>query len=59
MTELEHNLKQNTKQILTELGLPEQTHTRCLTILDDYRKKKKMLTEKNSLSWAWLAQKVL
>ena len=29
--------KQSAKQVLTELGLPEQTQTRCFSILDDKR----------------------
>ena len=47
MTELENETKQSAKQVLTELGLPEQTHTQCLTILDD-RRTKDILTEKNA-----------
>ncbi len=39
--------KQTAKQVLTELGLPEQTHTRCITILDD-RRTRDILTERNA-----------
>lgn len=39
--------KQSVKQVLTELALPEQTHTRCLAILDDNRTKG-ILTERNT-----------
>ena len=39
--------KQTAKQVLSELGLPEQTHTRCLTILDDKRTKD-ILTGRNA-----------
>ncbi len=34
------------KQVLSELSLPEQTQTRCLSILDDGRTKE-ILTERN------------
>lgn len=37
---------QSAKQVLTELDLPELTHTRCLTILNDTRTKE-ILTERN------------
>lgn len=47
MTELETNVKQNTKRVLTELGLPDQTSARCLNILDD-RRTREILTEKNA-----------
>ncbi len=40
-------IEQNARQVLTELGLPEQTQTRCLAILDDVRTKD-ILTERNS-----------
>ncbi len=47
MTEFNYEtMKQSAKQILIGLGLPEQTHTRCLTILDD-EKTKEILTELN------------
>lgn len=39
-------MKQSAKQVLIGLGLPAQTHTRCLTILDD-EKTKEILTELN------------
>jgi len=39
--------KQSAKQVLTELDLPDQTHTRCLALLDDHRAKD-ILTEKNA-----------
>ena len=35
------------KQVLSELSLPEQTQTRCLSILDD-RRTKEILTEQNT-----------
>ena len=48
MTEFRYEeTKQSAKQVLTELDLPEQTHTRCLTLLDD-RRTKDILTEKNA-----------
>ena len=40
-------IEQNARQVLTELGLPEQTQTKCLAILDDVRIKE-ILTERNS-----------
>ncbi len=39
--------KQSARQVLTELGLPEQTQTKCFSILDDKRTKE-ILTERNS-----------
>ena len=39
--------KQTARQVLTELGLPEQTQTRCLSILDDKRTKE-ILTQQNA-----------
>ncbi len=39
--------KQSAIQVLTELGLPEQTQTRCLSILDDKRTQE-ILTERNA-----------
>ena len=39
--------KQSAKQVLTELDLPEQTHTRCMIILDNKRTKN-ILTEQNA-----------
>ena len=39
--------RQSANQALTELDLPEETHTRCLAILDDHRTKD-ILTEKNA-----------
>ena len=48
MTEFRYDeTKQSAKQVLTELDLPEQTHTRCLAILDDTRTKD-ILTERNA-----------
>jgi transcription initiation factor TFIIIB Brf1 subunit/transcription initiation factor TFIIB len=48
MTESNHDkIKQSAKQVLTELGLPEVTVTRCLTILDDPRTKT-VLTTRNT-----------
>jgi transcription initiation factor TFIIB len=48
MTEFRYEeTKQFTKQVLTELDLPEPTHTRCLALLDDHRTKD-ILTEKNA-----------
>lgn len=38
--------KQSAKQVLTELGFPEVTYTRCMAILDD-RRTKDILTKKN------------
>jgi transcription initiation factor TFIIB len=39
--------KQTAKQVLSKLSLPEQTQTRCLTILDDERTKE-ILTKRNA-----------
>ncbi len=48
MTESKFNeVKRNAKQVLTELGLPKDTQTRCIALLNDYRTKD-MLTEKNA-----------
>jgi len=48
MTESTYNeTKMIAKQVLSELGLPKQTQTRCLTILDD-RRTKEILTERNT-----------
>ena len=38
--------KQSVRQVLTELGLPEQTQTRCFSILDDKRTQE-ILSERN------------
>ncbi|MHA2220513.1 MAG: hypothetical protein ACXAAO_00450 [Candidatus Thorarchaeota archaeon] len=38
--------RQSAKQVLAELGLPEQTQTRCFAILDDDRTKD-VFTERN------------
>ncbi|MHA2026793.1 MAG: hypothetical protein ACW98U_12905 [Candidatus Thorarchaeota archaeon] len=40
-------MKQATRQVLTELSLPEQTQTRCLNILNDDRTLN-ILTERNA-----------
>ena len=40
-------IKQSAKQALTELNLPEETHTKCMVILDDQRARD-ILTEKNA-----------
>jgi hypothetical protein len=42
--------KQSAKQVLTELDFPEETHARCMAILDDHRIRD-ILTEKNELVW--------
>ena len=48
MTESTYNeTKLIAKQVLSELNLPEQTQTRCLSILDDKRTKE-ILTERNT-----------
>ena len=48
MTEFRYeDTKQSARQVLTELGLPEQTRTRCFSILDD-KKTKEILTERNA-----------
>ena len=48
MTEFRYEeTKQSAGQVLTELGLPEQTQTRCFSILDDKRTKE-ILTERNA-----------
>ncbi|MGD9395339.1 MAG: hypothetical protein PVJ05_02830 [Candidatus Thorarchaeota archaeon] len=48
MTEFRYEeTKQSAMQVLTELGLPEQTQTRCFSILDDKRTKE-ILTERNT-----------
>ena len=48
MTEFRYEeTKQSARQVLTELGLPEQTQTRCLSILDDKRTKE-ILTQQNA-----------
>jgi transcription initiation factor TFIIB len=39
--------EQFAKQVLTELNLPEDTHTRCLAILND-RRTRDILTERNA-----------
>ena len=39
--------KQSARQVLTELGLPEHTQTRCLSILDD-KSTKEILTQQNA-----------
>lgn len=40
-------IKQSANQVLTELDLPEKTHTRCMAILDD-RRTRDILTMKNA-----------
>ena len=47
MNELDIETKQSAENVLTELGLPEQTLARCFGILDD-RRTKDVLTEKNA-----------
>lgn len=48
MTEFRYEeAKQSARQVLTELGLPERTQTRCFSILDDTRTKE-ILTERNA-----------
>ena len=48
MTEFRYDkTKQSAKQVLTELNLPAQTHTRCLAILGD-RRTRDILTERNT-----------
>ncbi|MHA1965443.1 MAG: hypothetical protein ACXACG_15360 [Candidatus Thorarchaeota archaeon] len=39
--------KQSARHVLTELNLPEQTHTRCMALLDD-RRTMDILNEKNA-----------
>ena len=46
MREFEDITKQVAKQVLTELELPERTHTRCLEVLED-RRTIAVLNEKN------------
>ena len=48
MTEFKYEeTKQSARQVLTELGLPEQTRARCFSILDDNRTQE-ILTERNA-----------
>ena len=48
MTESRYNkTRLIAKQVLSELGLPEQTQTSCLSILDD-RRTMEILTERNT-----------
>jgi transcription initiation factor TFIIIB Brf1 subunit/transcription initiation factor TFIIB len=48
MTEFRYEeIKQSARQVLTELGLPKRTQTRCFSILDDKRTKE-ILTERNA-----------
>jgi transcription initiation factor TFIIB len=48
MTEFRsEEIEQSAKQVLTELNLPDQTHTRCFAILDDSRTGD-ILTERNA-----------
>ncbi len=48
MTESRNDItKQSAKQVLTELDLPEHTHSRCMAILDD-RGTRDILTVQNA-----------
>jgi len=48
MTEFRYEeTKRSAREALSELGLSEQTHTRCYAILDD-RRTKDFLTERNT-----------